>query len=146
MRKKILTMSLLCSMAMGANAQIYAYDTWMQMPTRDLYDDGMMNMYARTLAETAARRKANFEQYSNLAVEAFNKKQWNYVILYVNNALETQYYNGEVFYLRGFAYEMLGDERRAKKDYRKGKKNGSYRAEIAMEQLKEKQKQRRKRK
>jgi len=41
---------------------------------------------------------------------------------------------------------MLGDERRAKKDYRKGKKNGSYRAEIAMEQLKEKQKQRRKRK
>jgi Flp pilus assembly protein TadD len=98
------------------------------------------------LAETAARRKANFERYSNLAVEAFNKKQWNYVILYVNNALETQYYNGEVFYLRGFAYEMLGDERQAKKDYRKGKKNGSYRAEIAMEQLKEKQKQRRKRK
>lgn len=146
MRKEFLMMSLLCSMAMGANAQIYAYDTWMQMPTRDLYDDGMMNMYIKALAETAAKRKANFEQYSNLAVEAFKKKQWNYVILYVNNALETQYYNGEVFYLRGFAYEMLGDERQAKKDYRKGKKNGSYRAEIAMEQLKEKQKQRRKRK
>ena len=96
MRKKILTMSLLCSMAMGANAQIYAYDTWLQMPTKDIYDDGMMNMYARALAETAARRKANFEQYSNLADEAFNKKQWNYVIYYVNEALETQYYNGEV--------------------------------------------------
>lgn len=45
MRKMILTMSLLCSMAMGANAQIYAYDTWMRMPTRDIYDDGIMNMY-----------------------------------------------------------------------------------------------------
>lgn len=146
MRKKILMMSLLFSMAMGASAQIYAYDTWMQMPTRDLYDDGMMNMHIRVLAETAARRKENFEQYSNFAVEAFNKKQWNYVILYVNNALKTQYYNGEMYYLRGFAYEMLGDERQAKKDYRKGKKNGSYRAEIAMEQLKEKQKQRRKKK
>ena len=146
MRKKILTMSLLCLMAMSANAQIYAYDAWAQMPTKDIYDDGALNMYVRALAETAARRKAYFERYSNLAVEAFNKKQWNYVILYVNNALETQYYNGEVFYLRGFAYEMLGDERRAKKDYRKGKKNGSYRAEIAMEQLKEQQKQRRKRK
>ena len=145
MRKKILTMSLLCAMAMGANAQIYAYDTWMRMPTRDIYDEGAMNMYARALAETAARRKANFERYSNLADEAFNKKQWNYVIYYVNEALETQYYNGELFYLRGIAYEMLGNERQAKKDYRKGKKNGSYRAVLAMEQLKEKQKQRRKR-
>ena len=145
MRKKILTMSLLCSMAMGANAQVYAYDTWLQMPTKDIYDDGMMNMYARALAETAARRKALFEQFSDRADEAFNKKQWNYVIYYVNEALETQYYNGELFFLRGCAYEMLGNERQAKKDYRKGKKNGSYRAVLAMEQLKEKQKQRRKR-
>lgn len=146
MRKKILTMSLLCIMAMSVKAQVFAYDTWMQMPTRDIYDDGAMNMYARALAETAARRKANFEKYSNLADEAFNKKQWNYVIYYVNEALETQYYNGELFFLRGFAYEMLGNERQAKKDYRKGKKNGSYRAALAIEQLKEKQKQRRKRK
>jgi hypothetical protein len=145
MRKKILTISLLCSMAMSVNAQVFAYDTWMQMPTRDIYDDGAMNMYARALAETAARRKANFKRYSNLADEAFNKKQWNYVIYYVNEALETQYYNGELFFLRGFAYEMQGNERQAKKDYRKGKKNGSYRAVLAMEQLKEKQKQRRKR-
>ena len=141
MRKKILTMSLLCTMAMSVNAQVFAYDTWMQMPTRDIYDDGAMNMYAKALAETAARRKANFEKYSNLADEAFNKKQWNYVIYYVNEALET-----ELFFLRGCAYEMLGNERQAKKDYRKGKKNGSYRAVLAMEQLKEKQKQRRKRK
>ena len=146
MKKKIFAVALTCLISTSVEAQVYAYDTWMQMPTRDIYDDGAMNMYARALAETAARRKANFEQYSNLADEAFNKKQWNYVIYYVNEALETQYYNGELFFLRGFAYEMLGNERQAKKDYRKGKKNGSYRAALAMEQLKEKQKQRRKRK
>ena len=146
MRKKILTMSLLCSMAMSVNAQVFSYDTWMQMPTRDIYDDGAMNMYARALAETAARRKANFEQYSNLADEAFNKKQWSLVICYVNDAFETQYYNGELYYLRGYAFEMLGDERQAKKDYRKGKRNNSYQAALALDQLKEKQRQRRKRK
>lgn len=146
MRKKILTMSLLCSMAMSVNAQVFAYDTWMQMPTRDIYDDGMMNMYLRAVAETAARRKALFEQFSDRAAEAFNKKQWSLVICYVNDAFETQYYNGELYYLRGYAYEMLGDERQAKKDYRKGKRNNSYQAALALVQLKEKQRQRRKRK
>jgi len=145
MTKKIFAVALTCLISTSVEAQVYAYDTWLQMPTKDIYDDGMMNMYARALAETAARRKANFERYSNLADEAFYKKQWNYVIYYVNEALETQYYNGELFFLRGCAYEMLGNERQAKKDYRKGKKNGSYRAALAMEQLKEKQKQRRKR-
>lgn len=146
MRKKILTMSLLCTMAMSVNAQVFAYDTWMQMPTKDIYDDGMMNMYLRAVAETAARRKALFEQFSDRAVEAFNKKQWSLVICYVNDAFETQYYNGELYYLRGYAFEMLGDERQAKKDYRKGKRNNSYQAALALVQLKEKQRQRRKRK
>ena len=145
MTKKIFAVALTCLISTSVEAQVYAYDSWVQMPTKDIYDDGMMNMYLRAVAETAARRKALFEQFSDRADEAFNKKQWNYVIYYVNEALETQYYNGELFFLRGCAYEMLGNERQAKKDYRKGKKNGSYRAALAMEQLKEKQKQRRKR-
>lgn len=73
----------------------------------DIYDDGMMNMYLRAVAETAARRKTLFEQFSDRAVEAFNKKQWSLVICYVNDAFETQYYNGELYYLRGYAFEML---------------------------------------
>lgn len=73
----------------------------------DIYDDGMMNMYLRAVAETAARRKTLFEQLSDRAVEAFNKKQWSLVICYVNDAFETQYYNGELYYLRGYAFEML---------------------------------------
>ena len=145
MKKKIFAVALTCLISTSVEAQVYAYDSWGQMPTKDIYDDGMMNMYLRAVAETAARRKALFEQFSDRAAEAFNKKQWSLVICYVNDAFETQYYNGELFFLRGCAYEMLGDERQAKKDYRKGKKNGSYRAALAMEQLKEKQKQRRKR-
>lgn len=116
------------------------------MPTKDIYDDGMLNMYARALAETAERRRAQFEQYSNMADEAFTKKRWNYVIYYVNEAFKTQYHNGYLYYMRGYAFEMLGDERTAKKDYRRGKKNGSYQAALALDQLKEKQRQRRKRK
>ena len=112
----------------------------------DIYDDAMMNMYLRAVAETGARRKALFEQFSDRAAEAFNKKQWSLVICYVNDAFETQYYNGELYYLRGYAFEMLGDERQAKKDYRKGKRNNSYQAALALDQLKEKQRQRRKRK
>lgn len=146
MKKKILAVALTCLISTSVEAQVYAYDSWVQMPTKDIYDDGMMNMYLRAVAETAARRKALFEQFSDRAVEAFKRKQWSLVICYVNDAFETQYYNGELYYLRGYAFEMLGDERQAKKDYRKGKRNNSYQAALALVQLKEKQRQRRKRK
>ena len=146
MKKKIFAVALTCLISTNVEAQVYAYDSWGQMPTKDIYDDAMMNMYLRAVAETAARRKALFEQFSDRAAEAFNKKQWSLVICYVNDAFETQYYNGELYYLRGYAYEMLGDERQAKKDYRKGKRNNSYQAALALDQLKEKQRLRRKRK
>ena len=146
MKKKFFAVALTCLISTSVEAQVYAYDSWGQMPTKDIYDDGMMNMYLRAVAETAARRKALFEQFSDRAAEAFNKKQWSLVICYVNDAFETQYYNGHLYYLRGYAFEMLGDERQAKKDYRKGKRNNSYQAALALDQLKEKQRQRRKRK
>ena len=146
MKKKIFAVALTCLISTGVEAQVYAYDSWVQMPTKDIYDDGMMNMYLRAVAETAARRKALFEQFSDRAAEAFKRKQWSLVICYVNDAFETQYYNGELYYLRGYAFEMLGDERQAKKDYRNGKRNNSYQAALALVQLKEKQRQRRKRK
>ena len=146
MKKKIFAVALTCLISTNVEAQVYAYDSWGQMPTKDIYDDAMMNMYLRAVAETAARRRTLFEQFSDRAAEAFNKKQWSLVICYVNDAFETQYYNGELYYLRGYAFEMLGDERQAKKDYRKGKRNNSYQAALALVQLKEKQRQRRKRK
>ncbi|MBR4898305.1 MAG: hypothetical protein IKZ48_05920 [Prevotella sp.] len=141
MKKGIMTIALMCLGAMNINAQVYAGDSWIQLPTTDLYDTGVMNMHLRALAETAARREAEFERYSNLAYEAFRKKQWSAVISNVNWALSTKYYNSEIFYMRGYAYESLGDYRRAKKDYKKAKKEGSYTAEQALIALKNKMKQ-----
>ena len=87
MKKMILTMMLTCLMAKGAEAQIGPYDTYMRMPTTDLYDMGMMNAYARVLAEAAARRQEIYDRYSNMAVEAYKNRQWNSVIYYANMAL-----------------------------------------------------------
>lgn len=144
MKKKILSVALMCLTTTGINAQVYAYDSWAQLPTMDLYDSGVTDMYLRALAETAARRKADFELYTNQAAEAFRQHRWQEVINRVNWALSTEYYNGDIFYMRGYAYEMLGNWSAAKKDYRKGKKHGSYKASMALDSLKAKIKQGRK--
>ncbi len=142
MKKKVMTVAMMCLIAMNGNAQVYAGDAWLQMPTTDLYDTGMMNMYARAMAETAARREAVFEQYYDKAIEACKKKEWSEVIYLVNNALETRYYTGGIYFLRGYAYEQLGNLRAAKKDYKKGKKYNSPEAARALESLKAKSKRR----
>lgn len=123
MKKKIIAMALACSAAMNLNAQIYTGDIGIPMPTIDLYDTGMMNMYLRAMAETAAQRKENYYRYSDMALEAYKDKQWNNVVYYVNEALNTKYYSGELYYLRGYAFEQLGNLRAAKKDYKTGMKH-----------------------
>ena len=144
MKKRIMIIALTCLMTKGVNAQVYAYDSWMKMPTTDLYDTGVMNMYLRALAETAAKRKADFKYFSELAYDAYCKKQWQSVIDNVNWALSTKYYCSDIFYMRGYAYESLGDYKRAKKDYKRAKKEGYYRAAQALETLKYRQRQERK--
>ena len=142
MKKKVMTLALMCLMAMSGRAQVYAGDAWMQMPTMDLYDTGMMNLYARALAETAARRQAAFERYYDLAIEACGRKEWNEVVYLVNSALETKYYTGSIYFLRGYAYEQMGNLRAAKKDYKKGKKYNSPEAARALESLKARKRRR----
>ena len=142
MKKRILAITFMCTMTMNVDAQVYAGDTWMQMPTMDLYDTGMMNMYARALAETAARRKAVFEHYYDMAIEACGRKEWNEVVYCVNNALETQYYTGGIYFIRGYAYEQMGNLRAAKRDYKKGKKYNSPEAARALESLKARKRRR----
>ncbi len=142
MKRIVMTLAMMCLMAMSSKAQIYDYDTAVQMPTMDLYDTGMMIMYARALAETAARRQAAFERYYDLAIEACGRKEWSDVVYYVNNALETKYYTGGIYFLRGYAYEQMGKLRTAKKDYKKGKKYNSLDAARALEALKAKNRRR----
>ena len=143
MKKKIMTIALMCQMAASSNAQVYGGDTWVQFPTRDLYDSQTMSMalqHAEMAARIRARKEAMWEQYSDLAYENYNDRQWSRVISSVNLALETGFYNSDVYYMRGYAYEQLGYFKQAKKDYRKAKKYGNYQAESALDALKERMK------
>lgn len=147
MKKKILMMALMCQMAASSHAQVYGGDSWVQLPTRDLYDSQTMSMalqHAEMAARIRARKEALWEQYSDLAYEAYNNRQWHSVINYVYQALETGFYNSDMYYIRGYAYEQLGEFRLAKKNYRKAKKYGNYRAELALDELKEKIKKKKK--
>ncbi len=139
MKKRVLIGAMMCWMALSAQAQ-FQYDRALPMPTRDLYDTGVMNMYMRALAETSARRQQRYEEYSELAFSAFNNRQWSSVIGYVDQALNTMFYCGELFYIRGYAYEQLGKLRAAKKDYKTGKRYNCEEAAQALEALKTKKK------
>ena len=116
--KFVLTSVMVCACSLNMQGQS------VQTPTMDLYDTGMMNMYLQSARETAARRYENYIHYGDLAVEACAKKQWSSTIYYVNEALETGYYSGKHYYIRGYAFEQLGNIRAAKKDYKIGKKYG----------------------
>lgn len=141
MKKKVLSVALFLAMSMNLNAQIYGDESPVVFPSQNLYDMGMMNMYIRSYAETAARRKEMFYRYTDLAEEACRNKQWNYVVYYVNEALETEYYNGYLFFLRGYAYEQIGNLKAAKKDYKRAVKNGYTTAARALEMLNARSKQ-----
>lgn len=140
MKKKVIMLALMCLVVVSGKAQIYGYDQALRLPTADLYDDAMTNMYLRALAETAAIRKENYFRYSDMAVEAYRNQNWNNVIYYVNEALNTKYYCGQLYYLRGYAYEQLGKLRAAKKDYKTAIKNDSQEAAQALASLKARKK------
>lgn len=140
MKRKVIIGMVMCLMAVNAKAQVYAGDSWTQLPTMDLYDTGAMNMHLRALAETSTVRQRNYLFYSDLAMEAFKNKQWNYVIKCVNDALSTQFYCGQLYFLRGYALEQLGDLRAAKKDYKTGAKYDCSEAAQALAALKARKK------
>ena len=77
-----------------------------------------------------------------MALDAFKKHDWYSVINNINNALSTGYYSGTIYYLRGYAYESLGNYKSAKKDYKTGKKYKSLEAKEALDKLKIKMKNR----
>jgi len=144
MKKRMLTITVMVLMVvMTANAQVGAYDRAIPLPTMDLYDTQAMSMalaHAQMAARVEAQRKELFSIYANKAVEAYNNSQWVVAINCVNSALETTYYNGDVYYIRGYAYEKLGYYRDAKRDYKKAKRYGSEYAASALESLKIKMK------
>ena len=140
MKKGIILLVLMCTMALTGRAQVYAYDQYVKLPTRDIYDTDLMMMELNLLERTKGQRLQTFNYYTDLAVDAFTNHQWSYAILYTDKALETHYYNCELYYIRGYANEQLGNERQAKKDYKQGVEYGSKLAAQALEELKAKKK------
>ena len=140
MKKKLMTAALMCVMAMSSRTQVYSYDEALRLPTVDLYEDAMMEMHLRAVRETAARRQQAFEHFGDLAYDAYLNNKWVDVINNVNSALSTGYYNGKLYYFRGFAYESLGYYQYAKKDYKVAKKNDVFEANAALERIKQKRK------
>ena len=133
MKKKILVSATACFMAMSVNAQVL-------FPTPDLYDTDMMSMYINAARETARARLDNFMYYYDKAVNAYNGQQWNNVIYYAKKAFETDYEDGQLYFMRGVAYERQGYVKEAKKDYKTALKQGYREAQKALEYLEAKRK------
>ena len=133
-------MALICLAAMEARAQVYGYDRALPLPTVDLYDDAVMDMALRAARETAPRRQQAFEHYGNQAYDAYCNNRWVDVINNVNCAFNTGYYNGKLYYFRGYAYESLGYYKYAKKDYKVARKNRVFEANAALERVTQKMK------
>lgn len=140
MKKGIVLFMMMCAVGLKGQAQIYGYDQAIKLPTAELYDMNVMNAYANALRETAGTRMQAYRMYCDYAITALSEKQWNNAIYYVDKALDTGYYSGDLYWIRGFANEQMGNLKQAKKDYKEGTKLGSERAEQALEQLKEKMK------
>ena len=140
MKKGLFILMMMCAMALNSPAQIYGGESALQLPVRDIYDTETMNAYANALRETAARRQQFYYYYSNTAMQMMTEKRWGSAIDYIDKALETGYYCGDIYFMRGKCYEELGDYKTAKSDYKRGKELGSEYAEEALEELKEKMK------
>ena len=142
MKKTLFLSFVSCLLTTTVQGQVYPGDTWAQLPTRNLYDTNMMAMYLQAWEETSSRRLELYNDYKNQAIEAYNEGEWKDAIYYVNKALNTQYYSGQLYFIRGYSYEQLGYFSNAKKDYKIAKKCNYQDAATALENLKAKRKRR----
>ena len=140
MKKQVMILALMCSLAMGSEAQIYAGDTWATLPTMDLYDTGVMNMSLSNAAKMAEMRRQYYLYYGERAVDDYHNGRWQDAINNATNALKYAQF-GVFYFIRGTAYENLGYYKAAKSDYKKSIKNKYQEAVGALERLKAKMEQ-----
>ena len=152
MKKKLLTGLMMGLLSIDAQAQIYGYDDYVRMPTMDLYDPGTMNMAIRAQAEAAARRQEMaarreemFRYYASRTIEAYNAKRWYDVIENANYTISIEPL-GLCFFMRGTAFEAIGNYEAALSDYKAGKKDNCPEAASALIALKERMKEMKKKK
>lgn len=100
----------------------------------------MIERAAIARAQDRAEREAKFEKWQSAAVEAYNKGDYFGCLTYINYALETNFHNGYIYYVRGLAFENLHDYKNAKKQYKKAKDEGYYQAEELLKGIKDREK------
>ena len=76
MKKKVMTVALLCAIEMSCKAQVYAYDSYARLPSVDLYDTNVMNMSLRSAAPMAEMRRQYYMYYGERAVDDYNNDRW----------------------------------------------------------------------
>ena len=152
MKKKLLATAMTCLVAMSAQAQIYGYDDYVRMPTMDLYDPGVMNMAIRAQAEAAARqqemaarRQEMFRYYASRTIDSYKAQRWYDVIANANYTIGIEPL-GLCFFMRGTAFEAIGNYEAALSDYKAGKKDNCPEAASALVALKAKMKEMKKKK
>lgn len=117
MKKFFVIVAMSTIFVVNANGQV-------KYPTMDLYDTGMMNMYLDALSNTTEKRKELFYQYAAIAYDYFNNKDYRNFLKYSDSALETLYYTSELYFMRGYAYEMLGLYKQSRQEYELAYKYG----------------------
>lgn len=105
-------------------------------------------LYLQAAAEVMRdkQREAQFDKYQDEAYKCYNRGDWYGFLTYSNYALKTGWYTDKLYYDRGVVYERLNDFKNAKKEYKKAKKHGYAYAEVALSNLKLKEKEYKKRK
>lgn len=101
------------------------------------YDELML--HAQAEAYRQQEEKERFEEYQDRAYECYNQADYKGFIFYSDYALKTGWYNSQLYYDRGSAYERLHEYSKAKKEYKRALKKGYYPAQSALENCKKRQ-------
>ena len=81
----------------------------------------------------------SFEKHSQTAYYYLQKKRIHFFISYANAALDTGYYNMQLYYNLGISYWLLGQQRKGKKFLKKASKKGFMEANRALFAIKNKE-------
>ena len=80
--------------------------------------------------------KDYFNEMQEKAYEYYNKGDYRGFIYYSDRALSAGWHTSKLYYDRGKAYEILHNNKAARKEYKKALKNGYYLAQYALDNCK----------
>lgn len=131
MKKALIVSSLLCiALMMDAQNNIVISSKFRPLTYEQLVIE------AQAKAARDAYNEQRFDEYKKKAYASLNKGDKYGFITYSNYALQTGWYNAQLYYDRGEVFQALGDYKNAKREYKKAKRKGYYLAETALQRLK----------